>query len=235
MADPSGAPDRADFLKSQTLQSLTPTLQSSVSDLSASSRTFPFDRDFHFYHNFDEFKGPLREIANTSQLLLHSIGSTAFPSGARASAAPPGELDDVSAYDWLVNINDEALERFDASVDEFQSMRRMEEESGKRVMDPGDGFQLVLGKKKNSGSVRSNSGTIPGGDRSNVKVVALRDKKVSGAVKPKVPFHIPTIKRPQDEYNILVNNSNQPFQHVWLQKSEDGERFIHPLVSLPFS
>lgn len=48
---------------------------------------------------------------------------------------------------------------------------------------------------------------------------------------PKVPFHIPTIKKPQYAYNIVVDNSNQPFEHVLLEKSgDDGQRFIHPLV-----
>lgn len=62
---------------------------------------------------------------------------------------------------------------------------------------------------------------------SGVKVADMKAK----AVKAKVPFHIPTIKKPQDEYNILVNNSNQPFEHVWLQRREDGLGFVHPLVS----
>lgn len=31
---------------------------------------------------------------------------------------------------------------------------------------------------------------------------------------------------------ILVKNSNQPFQHVWLQKSDDGARLIHSLENL---
>ncbi|KAJ0015162.1 hypothetical protein Pint_20026 [Pistacia integerrima] len=43
---------------------------------------------------------------------------------------------------------------------------------------------------------------------------------------------MPTIKRPQEKYNILVNKLNQPFQHVWLQRSEDNQRFLHPLESL---
>ncbi|TKY62867.1 Exosome component 10 [Spatholobus suberectus] len=47
--------------------------------------------------------------------------------------------------------------------------------------------------------------------------------------KPKVPFHIPTIRKPQYGYNIVVNNANQPFEHVLLEKSDDGQRFIHPL------
>ncbi|XP_061372685.1 protein RRP6-like 2 [Gastrolobium bilobum] len=53
-----------------------------------------------------------------------------------------------------------------------------------------------------------------------------------GKRKQKVPFHIPSIRRPQDEYNIRVNNANVPFEHVWLQKSADCERFIHPLEKL---
>ena len=60
--------------------------------------------------------------------------------------------------------------------------------------------------------------------------VATKDKKTMGP-KSKVPFHIPTIRRPQDEYNIVVNNANMPFEHVWLQRSDDGLSFIHPLVS----
>lgn len=52
--------------------------------------------------------------------------------------------------------------------------------------------------------------------------------------KAKVSFHIPTIKKPQEEYNILVNNANIPFEHVLLERSEDSLYFIHPLVSLVF-
>ncbi|KZV48998.1 hypothetical protein F511_09594 [Dorcoceras hygrometricum] len=51
-------------------------------------------------------------------------------------------------------------------------------------------------------------------------------------VKPKIPFHVPTIPRPQDEYKIIVDNSNHPFEHVLLQISDDGSRFIHPLERL---
>ncbi|PIA54091.1 hypothetical protein AQUCO_00900575v1 [Aquilegia coerulea] len=58
-----------------------------------------------------------------------------------------------------------------------------------------------------------------------------KDKKMTG-LRPSVPFHISTIPRPQDEFNIFVNNTNQPFEHVWLQRSEDGSRIIHPLEKL---
>ncbi|CAJ1920171.1 unnamed protein product [Sphenostylis stenocarpa] len=50
--------------------------------------------------------------------------------------------------------------------------------------------------------------------------------------KTKVPFHIPTIRKPQYAYNIVVDNANKPFEHVLLEKSEDGQRFIHPLEKL---
>ncbi|XP_071727871.1 protein RRP6-like 1 [Rutidosis leptorrhynchoides] len=72
-------------------------------------------------------------------------------------------------------------------------------------------------------SLHSNSNS-----NSNKKVVC-RDNNAMGTQKAKVSFHNPWIRRPQDEYKILVNNSNSPFEHVWLDKSEDGSRFIHPL------
>ncbi|XP_037419765.1 protein RRP6-like 2 [Triticum dicoccoides] len=51
--------------------------------------------------------------------------------------------------------------------------------------------------------------------------------------KPKVVYHDPSIPRPQDVYLIRVNNCNSPFDHVWLERSEDGTRPIHPLEKLP--
>ncbi|KAG5028558.1 hypothetical protein JHK87_012072 [Glycine soja] len=53
-----------------------------------------------------------------------------------------------------------------------------------------------------------------------------------GLTKPKVPFHVSTIKKPQHEYNIFVDNTNLPFNHVWLKWSHGEKRFIHPLESL---
>jgi exosome complex exonuclease RRP6 len=128
-----------------------------------------------------------------------------------------------------VNVNDEIFERFDASIDEF---RRVREETGRVVgVDSEDGFQLVL-RKKNKKSMKNtvsdDSVSRAGGD-SGVKVAD--NKKWILGNKAKVPFHIPTIRRPQEEHNILVNNSNRAFDHVWLERSEDGLRVIHPLVS----
>lgn len=220
--------DQSDSQKAQALQSLTSgSLGSSLSKLATSSRGIPSEKDFHFYYNFDEFKIPIRSIERQSHSMLETIGSSAEVWG--NEMAFPEDTDD--AYDWLVNVNDEIFERFDVSLDEFQRTRKKEEEESGRAValtaDPDDGFQLVCGKKKKTPSHEDEM--HDSSFESNVKV-ATKDRKTLG-VKPKVPFHIPTIRRPQDEFNILVNNSNQPFEHVWLQRSEDGSRFVHPLVS----
>ncbi|KAF8721242.1 hypothetical protein HU200_023167 [Digitaria exilis] len=47
-----------------------------------------------------------------------------------------------------------------------------------------------------------------------------------------MPFHDPSIPRPQDVYKIIVDNY-KPFEHVWLERSEDGTRRVHPLEKLP--
>ncbi|XP_014524242.1 protein RRP6-like 2 isoform X2 [Vigna radiata var. radiata] len=210
--------------KAQALQTLAAgPLSSSVAKLAASSRCLPSNKDFHFYRNFEEFKVPVEEIARESRSMLEAIG-------AAAHAAFPADVDD--AYDWLVNVNDDVLERFDSSMDEFRRHRE-EEKTGHSAKHPmeEDGFQLVSRKKK---GVRGN--VIPGtGSEANPATpgvtVATKDKKTMGP-KPKVPFHIPTIRRPQDEYSIVVNNANMPFEHVWLQSGDDGTRFIHPLEML---
>ncbi|CAK9160412.1 unnamed protein product [Ilex paraguariensis] len=231
--DPSQE-DESPNPKSNTLQNLTTgPLTSFISKLSGSSRGIPSNQDFHFYYNFDEFKSPIKLINGNSSFLLDSVGASARLWGREMGF--PEDIDEE--YDWLVNVNDELYERFNVSVDEFRNLRKKEEESEVRVMSEiasENGFQLVYGKKKRNkglgvGEVVGRGGAEEG---STVKVVS-RDKKVgTGGNKPKVPFHIPTITRPQDEYKIIVNNSNQPFEHVWLQRSEDGTRSIHPLVSV---
>nr|KYP65283.1 Exosome component 10 [Cajanus cajan] len=190
--------------KAQALQTLTAgPLSSSVAKLAASSRCIPSDKDFHFYRNFEEFKVPVEEIARESRSMLEAIGAAAV------HAAFPGDVDD--AYDWLVNVNDDVLERFDASADEFRRIREEEEETGRNVA---------------SAAAGSEAGLVALG-----VTVATKDKKTTGP-RPKVPFHIPTIRKPQEEYSIMVNNANMPFEHVWLQRSDDGLRFVHPLEKL---
>ncbi|KAJ0013434.1 hypothetical protein Pint_20031 [Pistacia integerrima] len=217
--EPPRAPTAA-----QSLNDLRAPLSSSLSNLSSSSRSLPSDKDFHFFNNFEEFNRPVLEIATKSQSLLHSIGSSEI--WGRPIEFPDQE-DIVDAYDWLVNVNDDVFERIDASFDEFEKNRGEKKGEGGNE----DGFQLVYGKNKNKGEFAVSGGGDSvsrgkvQGDSLNVKVKEKKERA-------KVPFHIPTIKRPQEEYNILVNNLNQPFQHVWLQRSEDNQRFVHPLESL---
>ncbi|KAK7315522.1 hypothetical protein VNO77_34072 [Canavalia gladiata] len=210
--------------KAQALQTLTAgPLSTSTVKLAASSRCIPSDKDFHFYRNFEEFKVPVDEIARESRSMLEAIGAAAA-----VHAAFPADADD--AYDWLVNVNDDVLERFDSSADEFRKVREEEEEAGrpaKHSMEE-DGFQLVSGRKKKGGRWNVTTTTMDSDMKTPGVTVATKDKKTTGP-KPKVPFHIPTIRRPQDEYSIVVNNANMPFEHVWLQRSDDGLRFIHPL------
>uniref|UniRef100_F6HMM2 Uncharacterized protein n=1 Tax=Vitis vinifera TaxID=29760 RepID=F6HMM2_VITVI len=200
----------------------TASLSSSISRLSRSSRAVPSDKDFHFFHNFEEFRAPVKEIAAASQAMLQMIGSSADIWG--REMAYPEDADE--GYEWVVDRNDEAYDRFDAAAEEFRGLRLKQEQSR---IDSGDGFQLVCGRKKKWGqSEMGQDSTVVA--HSNV-ALAVKDKRTVGpAARPRVPFHIPTIPRPQDEFNILVNNSNQPFQHVWLQRSDDGLRFIHPLI-----
>lgn len=215
--------------KSESLIALSNgTISSSISKISGSSRVFPSEKDFHFYYNFDEFKGPIDEIGAKSQSMLQQINSAKQLWGGKEMEFPQ-DVDD-EAYDWLVNVNDEVIEKFDVSVDEFSRLRKAEEEGARaKPMIDENGFQLVCGKKKKGlgiGGTREKEETVLS---PTVRVVE-RDKKTEGP-KQKIPFHISTIRRPQEEYNILVNNSNTPFQHVWLEKSEDDSKFIHPLVS----
>ncbi|KAG2537930.1 hypothetical protein PVAP13_9NG321900 [Panicum virgatum] len=69
------------------------------------------------------------------------------------------------------------------------------------------------------------------GSSSSVKVA--KDKAAAPGTKAKVPFHIPTIPRPQNVYRIVVDNSSKPFEHALLEQSEDGTRAVHPLEKLP--
>ena len=121
----------------------------------------------------------------------------------------PADMDD--AYEWVVDMNDELLEWFDESVSEVRKAREEEEEFEEVELE--NGFGLVRVKKESGAK-----------DKKKKKEMAV------GTTKPKVSFHVATVRRPQDVYDIVVNNVNQPFDHVWLERSEDGQRFIHPLV-----
>ncbi|XP_051131750.1 protein RRP6-like 2 isoform X2 [Andrographis paniculata] len=217
--------------KSDELRKLSTSggLSTSIAKLSGSLRVVPTEKDFHFYNNFKEFKNPVQEIDGKAKNLLQNIGSLEDLFGKPIPLPDDKEvaLDEDAGLDWVENVNDELFERFDVSVDEFKSLRKKEEETGVRTMrvnpDDENGFQTVYGKK-NKKSLGKNLEVEAKG--------ASQEVKVAAKMKAKVPFHIPTIPKPQDEYKIIVNNSNQPFEHVWLERSEDGSRFVHPLENL---
>lgn len=192
-------------------------LPSTVAKLSGSSRGIPTDRDFHFYNNFSEFRTPISEIDKKSKEILEKVGALSELWGKSISLPD----DEEEAGEWLVNINDDVLEKLASSLDEFKLVRKEEEEeTGVKMMEDSEsgGFQLVVGRKKNR-------------KVDNAANVEKSEDKVKVAVKgkAKIPFHIPTIPKPQEVYKIIVNNTNQPFEHVWLQRSDDGSRFTHPL------
>ncbi|KAL4200343.1 hypothetical protein AMTRI_Chr03g149210 [Amborella trichopoda] len=202
-------------------------MNSSIKKLSASAKPFPCDEDFHFYANFNEFKIPVREISQKSESLMKDIGASKHLWNRTLTL--PNDPDD--SYDWLVDINDEIFERIDVSVDEFKKLQKKDGENGQRFEDFEDGFQLVYGKKNKKGNQIAEGRESRASDASlvyNGAKIASWDSKASKG-RSQVPFHIPSIPRPQDTLGIVVDNSNQPFEHVWLQKSEDGSRFIHPL------
>ncbi|XP_010550642.1 PREDICTED: protein RRP6-like 2 isoform X2 [Tarenaya hassleriana] len=219
--------------KAKSLETLIGgSFPASLSKLSSSSCAIPANKDFHFFYNFDEFKRPTDGIAGNSQSVLETIGDSPQVWGKPMLLS--GDIDGDDAYDWLVNVTDAIYERFDDSMDEFDRIRKKEEEIGRALGPVTDenGFQMVYGRKQKAvGSDGAVSARGGGGGRGGVidVKVAERDKKVSVSGKAKVPFHMPTIKKPQEEYNICVNNANHPFEHVWLEKHEDGQRFIHPL------
>ncbi|XP_062216755.1 protein RRP6-like 1 [Phragmites australis] len=105
---------------------------------------------------------------------------------------------------------------------------------GGREEEAGDGFQLVVhGKKKKRASGQEGGSTGSDAILGSGSVRALtKDKAAAPGTKAKVPFHDPSIPRPQDVYKIIVDNYN-PFEHVWLERSEDGTRPVHPLEKLP--
>ncbi|MED6135925.1 Protein RRP6-like 2, variant 2 [Stylosanthes scabra] len=174
-----------------------------LKELSGSSQRIPTDQSFHhFYLNFNEFKRPIDEIERRSQSMLESIGATTHAWNTGVDF--PSDIDD--AYEWVVDMNDELLEWFNESVSEVRKAREEDEEFEEVELENGLGWVRV---KKEGGVVVN--------------------KKVEAATKPKVSFHLATVRKPQDVYDIAVNNANVPFEHIWLEKSEDGQRFIHPL------
>ncbi|XWS31079.1 hypothetical protein CRYUN_Cryun23aG0046500 [Craigia yunnanensis] len=120
------------------------------------SSLLPSNQDFHFFNNFDNFKLPIDHISKISDSFLESIGLSAKIWGPKKAINSLNNIESIAddeAYDWLVNTDDDIFERFDVSMDEFQKIRKKEEETGRFIgLDPdNNGFQLVYGKKNKKG------------------------------------------------------------------------------------
>ncbi|WVZ55531.1 hypothetical protein U9M48_006178 [Paspalum notatum var. saurae] len=133
--------------------------------------------------------------------------------------------------------DDAPLARRGSSADEPESVRGGEEAGDPEPEEAGDGFQLVThGKKKKRASGGQDGGPADGSGAvlgaGSVRALTKDKGAAAPGTKPKVPFHDPSIPRPQDVYKIIVDNY-KPFEHVWLERSEDGTRRVHPLEKLP--
>ncbi|KAG2537928.1 protein RRP6-like 2 [Panicum virgatum] len=229
---PPRPPPWAQNKSAAAMEASSGPLAAAAARLSARSRALPSSRDFHFYNNFPAFKSPVGAAAAKADASLGALGGAPLLPARQQPFPGAADLDD--AHDWLVALNDDLLERFGASMDEFKALREKEEAAGRRAAtEAGDGFQVVYGKKKKKvGDGDGGVGRAEAfGSSSSVKVA--KDKAAAPGTKAKVPFHIPTIPRPQNVYRIVVDNSSKPFEHALLEQSEDGTRAVHPLEKLP--
>uniref|UniRef100_A0A0D9XJZ6 HRDC domain-containing protein n=1 Tax=Leersia perrieri TaxID=77586 RepID=A0A0D9XJZ6_9ORYZ len=213
-------------------------LAAAAARLAGRSRALPASRDFHFYHNFPSFRSPIDAAAAKAEASLAVLGGAASLYPKQQPPFPKGDLEDDAAQDWVVGVIDDLSEQFGASLDEFKAVREKEEATGRRAEaaeTEEDGFQVVYGKKKKrmDGAGEEEIGRGEGFGGSGSVKMATMDRSAAAGTKAKVPFHIPTIPRPQDVHRILVDNSSKPFEHSWLEKSDDGSRFVHPLEKIP--
>ncbi|KAG8091666.1 hypothetical protein GUJ93_ZPchr0012g19672 [Zizania palustris] len=214
------------------------SLAAAAARLSGRSRALPSSRDFHFYNNFPSFRSPVDAAAARAEASLGVLGAASF----FPKQHPPLSKDDLEdAHDWAVGVIDDLSEQFGASMDEFKTLREKEEATGRRAVSSEvaveDGFQVVYGKKKKKekkkGSCEEEVGKGEAFGGSGSVRMATNDKAAARGTKAKVPFHIPTIPRPQNVYRIVVDNTSKPYEHAWLERSDDGSRAVHPLEKIP--
>ncbi|KAL5712811.1 hypothetical protein ACHQM5_014943 [Ranunculus cassubicifolius] len=96
-------------------------------------------------------------------------------------------------------------------------------------MESRDLLELVENMKDFGSNASKEEGKDLNSGNSSMMTINSRDYRLLGGKGANVPFHLPNIPRPQDEFQIFANNLNQPFDHVWLERSVDGSRYVHPL------
>ncbi|KAI3791646.1 hypothetical protein L2E82_05505 [Cichorium intybus] len=201
------------------------SFSSSMSKISGCSKGVACSKNFNFYFNFEELKNPIQETSKKPQLILQSIVCEKLW-GKTQMGFPKDDLKYDEIYKCLINISREMFDRFDVSLDEIKKSRH----KGQMLIDLTDDNLEKRKVIENDLLVNSDCGNMEA-NSSSVKIVSSDDNAIP-TQRSKVSFHMNWIPKPQDVYKILVNNVNQPFQHVWLQTSDDGSRLIHPLEKL---
>lgn len=186
--------DSAELQSDEVLKVVKGPLPEAIRNVERLARAFPSDKDFHFYFNFPEFKDPVKRIQAQVTSLLSEIG-LAEKSLSQSSVYPE---DSDESYDWLVEVQDDLVEGIDTALDQFNKEKR----NGKRgASDVGsEAVQSPLKVYKGSKSGESAD--------ENVKMA-----KGKGNKERRIPFHVRSIPRPQDKFDIAVDNSNTPFKH----------------------
>ncbi|KAL2612346.1 hypothetical protein R1flu_024038 [Riccia fluitans] len=216
----------------ELLEVVNGALPKAVKQLELASGYLPADKDFHFYSNFKEFKSPVMEVRNrvvtalsqiTSWKEFHPSSSSPttlsqltswkefHPSSAKSpststplsqitswkefhpSSSKPWPADSDDAYDMLVGIQDDLLEQVDACMDKSLAEKKENQQKKAELLTFQPSHAQVL--------------TVP----KDVRVA--RKGRNDAAVRSPVPFHVRNIPRPQDKFDIAVDNSNTPFLH----------------------
>ncbi|CAI5516674.1 unnamed protein product [Closterium sp. Naga37s-1] len=97
-----------------------------IAALAGAVHALPAEDDFHFYCNFAAFRARVSALRQRVRALLSRLGPPA-PPAALASAAGDQDDDDADvddAYDWLVDVLDNRLEKVDVALDEMRKKRK---------------------------------------------------------------------------------------------------------------
>lgn len=163
---------------------------------------FPFDKDFHFYSNFPVFKSPVQKIQAQVESLLNELGSSKTLRPRLQSAQFPSDPDE--SYEWLVALQDDLVEGIDTAVDQFNKEKR-DGKRGKLEVEY-EAYQTPK-RSQHKGLIRSGLESSPS-ESARIATTA----QGSSERRP-VPFHVRSIPRPQDNFEVAVDNSNSPFKH----------------------
>ncbi|CAM6040350.1 unnamed protein product [Sphagnum compactum] len=170
-------------------------LPDTIRDVERLAQRIPSDVDFHFFSNFQEFKAPMRGMQAQVESLLNEIG---MAKELRPQvAAWPNDPDET--YDWLVGVQDDLVEGIDTALDQFELEKRARKK-GKSKSEPEKTMQVQTVMQQQSSD----------GFTEVVKLSKPRKQVNEG--RP-IPFHIRSIPRPQDKFDIAPDNSNTPFKH----------------------